>query len=283
MTSENTPVGPKPSATVMVVRPAEAGFELFMVRRHSKSRFMPDRYVFPGGRLEETDWQPATLGRLAGYDPTGAAPIFRDSPGQGAFDEQVRLNREQQAGLYVAAFRELFEEAGVLLAVHKDSQQPLNLSGDESLLARFSASRQLLHQNQLDFIAMLDNEKLLLDLNGLIYFSHWITPVVEPYRFDTRFFLAQAPFDQIAESDHLETTDGIWITPSTAMQRYEAGEFNIAFPTMLHVKWLSQYANLETATTAARAKPVITVMPDPRPTENGEFTFHLPAEIIDRW
>src|SRR4051794_7813498 len=135
MEPQKAPPTPKPSSTVMVVRPlaeevegggfaarpagrtaTSGGFEIFMVRRHSKSRFMPDRYVFPGGRLEEYDASPPALALLYGFSQAGKQPIFRDAPGRGAWAAELPLTRSQQAGLYIAAFRELFEESGVLLA-----------------------------------------------------------------------------------------------------------------------------------------------------------------------
>lgn len=294
MTETNkTPVSPLPSSTVMVLRPlaaeasnAEAGFELFMVRRHAKSRFMPDRYVFPGGRLEEGDSQPAALARLHGYDINSTTPLFRDLPGQGAYEAGTLLSRAQEAGMCVAAFRELFEEAGVLLAVQEESGERLDLQSDDRLLAHFAAYRQAMQTGQPDapdFITMLEREKLLLDLNGLIYFSHWITPTVEPYRFDARFFLTQVPLDQLATSDNLETTDGVWITPREALDRAAAEQFNIAYPTLLHVEWLANYSSSEAACAAARTKTVVPVMPTHYTDEDGNMVFQMPEDVVGRW
>ncbi len=274
---------PKASATVMVVRPSvEGGYELFMVRRHSKSRFLPDRYVFPGGRLEEGDSAAAALARLHGYNSDDPAPLYRDAPGQGAFEAALTLSRAEEAGLYVAAFRELFEEAGVLLAVEEGTNQLRDLQSDDATAARFGTYREAMGAGTLDFITMLETERLQLDMNAMIYFSHWITPLSEPYRFDARFFLAVAPHDQVAESDHFETTDGLWISPNTVLERYRAGDFNIVFPTVLHTQWLARYPSLQDLTEAARAKSVVTVMPDHTQTPAGE-EFHLQPEVADRW
>jgi 8-oxo-dGTP pyrophosphatase MutT (NUDIX family) len=276
---------PKPSSTVMVVRPVSATgeFELFMVRRHSKSRFMPDRYVFPGGRLEEADSSPQALDRLYGFNLEAAEPVFRDLPGRGAWHAGLNMTRPQQAGLYIAAFRELFEEAGVLLAIEESTGQPLDLQADQGLADRFAAYRQAMQANRLDFIGMLAQEKLQLDFNSLIYFSHWITPISEPYRFDTRFFLAQAPLNQVAESDHFETTDGLWITPRTALERYAANDFYIAYPTMLHIEWLNRQPSLEAAVTAARQKAVVAAMPDQLKDDENGPAFALPPDVINNW
>lgn len=288
MEDQKAPSMPKPSSTVMVVRPlaaeaANGDFELFMVRRHAKSRFMPDRFVFPGGRLEEADASPSALERLHGFVPGDDQPVFRDLPGQGAFAAELPLTRLQQAGLYIAAFRELFEEAGVLLAIEEATGQPLDLQADQTVADRFAAFRLAMQAGRLDFIGMLAQEKLRLDFNSLIYFSHWITPLTEPYRFDARFFLAQAPLNQVAESDYFETTDGLWITPRTALARYAARDFNIAYPTLLHIEWLSRQSSLEAAVIAARRKMVVAAMPDQlEDAENGPV-FKLPPDVIDTW
>ncbi len=287
MDTKPAPPAPKPSSTVMVVRPLDtadenAGFELFMVRRHSKSRFMPDRYVFPGGRLEENDASPAALARLHGFEPDGETPLFRDLPGEGAHAAAVPLTRAQEAGLYLAAFRELFEEAGLLLALDQTTGQAPDFQQDEAQAARIIAARHEMQAGKLDFITMLEQEKLLLDFNGLIYFSHWITPVSEPYRFDARFFLAQAPLDQLAESDYVETTDGVWITPQSALERLAANDFEMAYPTILHVEWLRQHRSIAAAWAAARLKTVVAAMPNMQEGEHGP-TFELGEGVINRW
>jgi hypothetical protein len=170
-----------------------------------------------------------------------------------------------------------------LLAIEEATGQPLDLQADQGLADRFAAFRLAMQANQLDFVGMLAQERLLLDFNSLVYFSHWITPVTEPYRFDARFFLAQAPLNQVAESDHFETTDGLWVTPRTALARYHAKELNIAFPTLLHIEWLSRQPSLEAAIAAARQKPVIAVMPDQLPDDENGPVFRLAPDVINNW
>jgi 8-oxo-dGTP pyrophosphatase MutT (NUDIX family) len=277
----------------MVIRPladvapgglaARSGFELFMVRRHSKSRFMPDRYVFPGGRLEEADSGPQALALLRGFAPSGETPLFRDTAHKGAWQAELSLTRPQQAGLYMAAFRELFEESGVLLAADKASGNLLDLTADQGLTDRLAQYRLEMQVEKLNFVEMLEREKLWLDYPNLVYFSHWITPVSEPYRFDARFFLAGVPLDQAAESDHLETSDGLWLTPQTALARYSAGDFNIAYPTLLHLEWLAKQPSVEVALEAARRKPVVAAMPDQLPDDENGPVFQLPPDVINNW
>jgi 8-oxo-dGTP pyrophosphatase MutT (NUDIX family) len=270
----------------MVLRPTATGFEIFMARRHSKSRFLPDRFVFPGGRLEPGDSNPAALARLHGLNwrSGSEAPLFRDTPGVGAWDNVVPLSQEQQAGLWLAALRELFEEAGVLLAVDETTGQHRDLNNDKTIAARFAAYRKAMAKNELDFIAMLEQEKLLLDTTRLVYYSHWVTPVTEPYRFDARFFLTQAPPNQTAASDNFEIFDGIWISPQEALRRYKEGSFNIIYPTRLHIERLANFATAEAALAAGRAKMIVPAMPDQLfDDEHGNPDFLLPEDILEKW
>jgi 8-oxo-dGTP pyrophosphatase MutT (NUDIX family) len=254
--------------------------EVFMVRRHSKSKFLPDRYVFPGGALDLQDSEPDMLKRLFPTPTEGS--LFRDLPGEGVFDQVVPLTREQETGLYVATFRELFEEAGVMLALEEETGTEFNVHSEPGTAQRFAEYRHQLHDNQLRFVDILEKEKLLLEFNRLIYYSHWITPLVEPIRFDTRFFVTLAQPDQIAESDYRETTDGLWISPREALQHYEAGEFSLIYPTILHLRRLAVHDTIEEMLETARNKSVIPVSPDAINSETG-WDFKLPGLVADRW
>lgn len=266
----------------MVLRPAAGGFELFMGRRNSKNRFLPDRYVFPGGRLETGDSSAEALERLYGL-PDAATPLFRDTPKVGAWQQVNPLSRAEEIGLWVAALRELFEEAGVLLAVDELTCSPRDIHNEPATRQRFAGYRQAMAKNELDFIAMLQQEKLKLDLSRLIYFSHWITPLTEKYRFDTRFFLTHAPANQIAEIDNQEMFDGIWIRPQEALAQSKAGQMSIIYPTLMHLEWLSRYGSIEEACEAGQKKRVVAAMPDQLSDDEINPIFLLPAEIRDSW
>lgn len=265
----------------MVVRPAaEAVMEVFMVRRHSRSKFLPDMYVFPGGALDPEDSLPRSLSRL--YPQPQNEKLFRDLPGEGVYEQIVALSPEQEAGLFVATYRELFEEAGVLLTLREEDKQHYHVQESEERLKRFADYRQKLHAKELSFVDILEREKLLLDFSRLIYYSHWITPSVEPIRFDTRFFVALAEPDQIAESDFLETTHGLWVSPRQALSNYEAGNFNLIYPTILHLRRLAVHDSIESMLETARSKTVIPVSPDAIPSKTG-LDFKLPGSVADRW
>ncbi len=277
------PLVPRPAATVMVVRPVEesapdGAYEVFMVRRSTKSTFVPDVYVFPGGSLDQTDSSPAALSRIAGITPAEIEATFRDTPGIGADDAGVPLSYEQKAGLFLAAMRELFEEAGVLL-VQDEAGEEFEVGRDAERRSRFHAARLAMQKGELNFIELLEREKLRIDAGRLIYFSHWITPPSEKRRFDTRFFLAKANFGQEAEADEYETTEGVWIEPAKALERHAEKQFNMIYPTIAHLKRLAARPTLPTVLQYARSKEIVPAMPQVLPGPD----FKLTLDVSDRW
>jgi 8-oxo-dGTP pyrophosphatase MutT (NUDIX family) len=118
-----------------------------------------------------------------------------------------------------------------------------------------------------------------IDPAALVPFSHWITPESEPRRYDTHFFFAPAPADQIARADAVETHDGIWVTPSDALARYRAGRFHLVYPTIKHLQRLLPFATLEDVAAFARRKAVVTILPSDAP--GGGFV--IPPELEDAW
>jgi 8-oxo-dGTP pyrophosphatase MutT (NUDIX family) len=282
--NEEKPSAPlKPAATVMVVRPAQDyPFEVYMLRRSAKSAFVPDMYVFPGGSLDAIDSNEMSLARVAGLTVDQTGGIFRDTPDVADYGTQISLTEAQIIGLHLAALRELFEEAGVLFAVTSDGTT-FEVGADEMTRQRFLDYRQQLHTNQLSFIEILAKEDLRADVSRLTYFSHWITPRSEIRRFDTRFFLAIATHDQEAEADNIETTEGLWISPQEALERYKAKNFGMIYPTITHLERLARYSDLDSLQEYARTKEVLAVSPDLRRRDDGSIDFKLFAEIAERW
>lgn len=256
------PVQPRPSAAVMLLRDTQSGLEVFMVRRSAKSAFMPDVYVFPGGVVMEEDRSIEVAGQLC----VPARATAADPEGR------TRLGH----GLRVAALRELFEEANVLLAYTPEQRM---LAIDEQALARFTTYRRLFHQQQGSMEALLLSEQLVLASEQLHYFSHWITPEASPRRYDTHFFLAQAPGEQEAMYDQIETSDGIWIGPGAALARYEAGKFNLAFPTIYQLRELAAFPVVRAALGTADQQYVRTQRPV-MIEEDGQTQIILPEEPV---
>ena len=226
------------AATVIVLRDAAGGdgYEVLMLRRHARSGFAADMWVFPGGVVDEGD---GTLSgeHWTGIDPDALAPRFGLTP-------------QQVLAHYVAAVRETFEEAGLLLAHRRDGSAP-DLSDPALLQLRNDLADRA---KAVSFAAWLSDGDLVVELDALTYLSHWVTPSVEPRRYDTRFFLARAPADQVAGHDRHETTDQRWVTPAEALAASKAGEMPMIYPTILTLRWLRDHATASTAIAAADAQ-----------------------------
>lgn len=221
---------PRPAATVLLLRDGAAGIEVFMQVRHQDMKFASGALVFPGGRVDPEDHalaadavrSPATVG----LDPlTGA--------------------------LRVAAIRETFEESGVLLARPRGETPLIPVER----LRDLDAARR-------DFAQMLADEDLVLAVDLLVHFAHWITPVHNPRRFDTHFFALAAPKDQLAAHDGNESVDSMWIAPRDVIAGSEAGRFKLVFATLMNLKRLDRYGTVADALRAADETPVVTVTPE---------------------
>ena len=243
-----TIVQPRLASTVMLLRdisttPGTSDIEVFMVRRVVQSEFMPDIFVFPGGSVSPDD-------RLAEqtegvYEPV--APSAADPEGRTAIGSGVRA----------AAIRELFEEANVLLAHREGTVLAIN----EETVTRFADYRQAFNERKGSLVEMAHAEHLVLATHNLAYFAHWITPEGMPKRFDTHFFLATAPAEQEALYDKLETSDGVWIRPKDALERFQQQQFPIAFPTFHQLRDLSAFSTVQEAIQIAATRYVVKHVP----------------------
>ncbi len=222
----------------MLLRPQARGFAVYLMRRASRSRFMPDAFVFPGGAVDAAD---RSFAKAAGIETVagGAAPE-----------------------LAVAALRELFEEAGILLAHDAAGERILLAAGDLTAL-RVELARGA------SFAALLEGRGYALDIAALAYYSNWITPDGEPIRFDAHFFIARAPAGQTAAADAVEVHDGVWLEPAAALRAAGRGELNLPFPTRKHLERLARYDDIEGLLEHARARAVAAVTP----VDRGDGTF----------
>jgi 8-oxo-dGTP pyrophosphatase MutT (NUDIX family) len=223
---------PKNAATVMLLRSAESGgLEIFLTRRPEKMDFLGGAYVFPGGTIRKEDCAEEIQKRCAGISPTEAGQILG-----------AHLKPELALGHWIAGIRELFEEAGVLLAVTPEGRAA-GLSEEQ---------RRRVVRRELSFRELLECENLLCDGRGLRYFSHWLTPEEFAVRFDTRFFFAVLPPDQTPLERSEEVAHALWITPERAMQLYDRGSLPMMFPTYASLRTLADFESLESITKAYR-------------------------------
>jgi 8-oxo-dGTP pyrophosphatase MutT (NUDIX family) len=245
------PATPRDAATVVVLREEDRGFSVFMVKRHAKSAFMGGAYVFPGGKLDAEDSAPEIIAKTSGLSDAEAARALGEP-------DDVR----RAIGLYVAAVRETFEEAGVLLARDVDT----------SALA--SARADL--EGGAAFATVVDGLGATLDLTRLTPWTRWVTPVVEPRRYDARFFLARAPRGQLAAHDQRETTDGAWLPPGEALAREERGEIQLPPPTMRSLEMLASFDDIDAALADASSRTPPLVEPVFR-DDDGKWSLLLPG------
>ena len=263
----------------MLVRPADgAGFEVFMLRRSEASHFVPDVYVFPGGTLDEADYSEQALARARGVDDASLARQFRAQAAPSFPAPCTAPSKPQAAGLLIAAVRELYEEAGVLLACDADGT-PLS---DADLAPHRQAlhdARARVQSGELSFAQLLESIGAYANTRALFLFSQWITPPVFPRRYNAHFFLAQAGADQAAVADAFETHDGVWIAPKTALEQCAAGSFRMVYPTIKHIERLARFANVRDVLAFAQTKPIYSIMPD----TPAEREFSLPPDLEYAW
>jgi 8-oxo-dGTP pyrophosphatase MutT (NUDIX family) len=260
------------AATVILARPP---FEVYLTRRSARSSFAPDAFVFPGGTIEAQDASAEARARTLGLHPQRLAREFRATiPAELDCDEPA-VDRDGAAALLVTALRELFEEAGVLLARTADG---LLIDAARADWAAIASERTAVLDRTLTFADFLTARDWYADASALTLFSHWITPRSEPRRYNTHFFFAVAPSDQPALADAFETHDGLWITPREALARRNSGELHLVYPTIKHLARLQSFDSIDAALSFARDKPVVTIVP----TEAaGDFA--MPPGLEDAW
>ena len=228
----------------MLLRDGPGGLEVFMMQRHIRSDFVGGAYVFPGGAVDPDDTIDESIcaGRT---DRTASAAL--DLPRGGL-------------AYWVAAIRECFEEAGVLLAY--TAVGTLIDFGDRNVAERFRSLRRELQAGRLSISELARAERLRLATDRVHYWARWITPEGQPRRFDARFFLALAPPGQAAVHDGSALTDSAWVTPRTAIEKAERREWTVIFPTLRNLMLVANLPDTAAAERAALARgEVLAVQP----------------------
>ena len=243
---------------------------------------MPDKWVFPGGRVEARDRIADRFQQLAALAPDEAV----DRLG-GAVDKPLAV------GLHLAAVRETFEEARLLLAEPSDESRPVAID-DAKTIDEMDRWRHAIDDGDSDLEELADEFDLVFRADRLVYFAHWITPEFESRRYDTRFFVAETPPRQTARHDGDETTGGDWFRPDEAIERYRDGELQLAPPTLSVLEDFSRFAGVDELLEAIDSRPappavhphlledadeVTLVYPgDPEyPSDTGERTASMPG------
>lgn len=239
----------RPAATLALIRNGRQGLEVLLLQRTWDAAFMPGFYVFPGGAVDASD--EACRRYMAGTD-----------------DRAISQTMSLDAGgtdYMIAAIRECFEEAGLLLAADHQGAE----LGEDSLAAVL-AERDAVFHGDLGFDRLCQQHRLTLPLDSLAYLSHWVTPTGASRRFDTRFFTARAPDHQDARHDGVETIDHAWLTPQQALEDHRTGRRLIGAPTLRTLRLLSDFDSAEAVLAHAHANPPPPLPSRPWPARKGD-------------
>ncbi len=221
----------RPAATILLLRD-DPQFEVLMVKRHHQIDFASGALVFPGGKTHAGDHDPMWAEWSSGWDDV--AP--------------------EERPLRIAAIREAYEEAGVIMA-RALSGDPF--TGDD----RAAALREAIANDQHPFIELIRELDVRLDLGALTAFARWITPNLMPKRFDTWFYVATATGEQLAACDGRETVDAEWIAPGEALRLAAEGQRKVIFPTRMNLQLLAESSGATDAAERAAARTLVTVEP----------------------
>lgn len=232
-------VNPRPASTILLLRDSAARreVEVFMMVRHYEIDFNSGALVFPGGSVDKGD-----------KDIIADRSLY--SGGEGLDENSLSFR--------IAAIRETFEESGILLARPKGSNTLVDAKKASEIEA---AHRADLCDGKITFLKVLTDNGMLLALDELVPYAHWITPEGMPKRFDTWFFLAAAPPEQVGAHDGKESTDSIWVSPREALEGGETGRFKLPFPTTRNLIKLGKQTSVTAALDDSRGKPIVTVTP----------------------
>jgi 8-oxo-dGTP pyrophosphatase MutT (NUDIX family) len=253
--ADSVPV--RPAATVMLVRDGVVGLEVFMLQRTLSAAFARGQFVFPGGKVDGDD-------HADGFEP------YCDGLDDGTASSRMGLDHGGLAWL-VAAIRECFEEAGVLLARRADSSDVVRFDSADAE-ARFNAARHDVHDGTRSLVDVCEAEHLVLLTDRIHLVDHWVTPVGERRRFDTRFFVAAAPEGQAPLHDDKETIASLWVRPAEAIEMWRAGELQMFPPTVASLRFLARFETAADAVEGARAVGIPPrILPRVRLDEDGRI------------
>ncbi|WP_298280166.1 MULTISPECIES: NUDIX hydrolase [Alphaproteobacteria] len=244
--ARRTPAEPRPAGTILLLRDVPE-YQVLMVRRHHQIDFASGALVFPGGKMHPGDDDPRWRDHVTGWDEIDAT----------------------QRALRIGAIREAFEEAGILLANYPDGRGFSSVCDAEA--------RRKVDTGELAFLDVVAGLGVKLSLTALTVFARWITPEMMPKRFDTWFYAAPAPADQVAICDGHETVDAEWIAPESVLDLARSGARTVIFPTLMNVKLLAEAESAADCLARAEARPLVTVLPQVE-TRDGERVLTIPLD-----
>lgn len=248
--NHSKPAGePRLSSTILLIRGDEDP-EVLMVARNYQIDFASGAMVFPGGKVCDDDYRDDWKAHV-----------------DGQFEDDDRVVR-------IGGVRELFEESGLLLARHRSVT-----SGhvDQSVCDVLAPHRKGVDRGEESFLDLITKHDLVLCLDALVPYAHWITPTMMPKRFDTRFFVAVAPEGQHPVHDGYETTEAIWTRPGDVLEREKEGRAILLFPTRVNLEMLEDSGSVDSILSTSRKRKIVTVLPVIQEKADGNVLI-IPAE-----
>lgn len=221
-----------PASTVIPLRDVEgSGLEIYMTQRSPRLKVLGGYYVFPGGTLDPQDSDQIAISRCRGITPNEAKRLLA-----------CEAPPEKCIAHWVAGIRELFEEAGILLACNRKGEIPdFNV---RRVRKRYDKYRKLIQKGEIDMNLMMTKTRLRYATDTLLYFSHWITPPGPWKRFDTRFFVAPVPLSQRTRFHKDEVQEGVWLSPNEALEKARTKEWPMIPPTIITLKTIARYNSI---------------------------------------
>lgn len=232
--------------------------QVFMMERNANTVFAGGMWVFPGGSVDAAD-DPDAFRHISIHRTDEEASTLMDLPAGGL-------------AYYIAAIREAFEEAGILLAVDRDTHHLIDLK-DPDTARRFEAHRADINDSNRNFIEIMEEENLILDAGEMHYIARWITPPGPPRRFDARFFISRMPRRQTPIHDDSELVHSRWMSPNDILRRVEAEEMVLMSPTLRMIRSLARFQSADDVIEAARQN-----QPDERARVNEQREIVLPGD-----
>ena len=246
-----TPAEPRDAATVVLLRPAASGPEVYLLRRQTSMAFAGGMCVFPGGGVDPRDFD---------SEPTGEGLVDRGlwaGPSPADWAARLGCDEPKALALVCAAVRETFEESGVLLAGADASTVVADTTGDD-----WEADRVALESRELSLTAFLEKRSLVLRTDLLGAWSGWLTPIFEPRRYRTWFFVARLPDGQVTRDVSSESSSVTWTGALEAVEQVERREILMLPPTWLTCLEVGQHADPDAVLAASRERTVDMFMPE---------------------
>ncbi|MGH3345589.1 MAG: NUDIX hydrolase [Nocardioides sp.] len=250
-----TPAEPRDAATVVLLRPGSSGPEIYLLRRQTSMAFAGGMCVFPGGGVDQRDFDHAVA--WAGPPPAEWAA-------------RLGVGEPMARALVCAAVRETFEESGVLLAGTEEAVVA-DTTGED-----WEADRVALEARDLALTDFLDRRGLVLRSDLLGAWSGWLTPVFEPRRYRTWFFVASLPEGQVTRDVSSESSSVAWLPAMDAVARAESRDLFMMPPTYLTCLDVGQHASADEVLAEARSREVDMFTPEVVPDGEG-FVLSMPA------